>query len=106
MPAPKMSGTELIGRVIAIEACVTAFAAERIAELDADKANAILAGVKPLAQALVDHLASSGVGPAPPMIKEIEKSAEVYAEQFLDSISRTAGSLKKAAAPAAIAAQK
>ena len=93
MPSAKMSGTELAGRLIALEAVVMAVATEIIATLDPDKAQKVLGVVKAVAQQRVDSMVPE-FAPAPPMIKEIDQHATDYVESWVESIGREANKLR------------
>jgi hypothetical protein len=94
MAAPSMSGTEFAGRVFALEALVIALAAELLSSEGEDKVLRIFAGVKDLAQAIIDDLTPT-IGATPAVVTEIERHASGYVESNIEAISRLRGRLMK-----------
>lgn len=99
MPAPSMSGKELAGRIIALEAVVMAFVGELAASQPADKNQAIFSAVKSIAHGMIDQLAPE-FSPTPPLVKDIEKFADQYIEVWVEMIGKVAAQAAKAAAAA------
>lgn len=94
MPAPSMSGKEIAGRLIALEAVIIALASEAIAEMPPDKAQAMFATVKTVSQNMVDDLAPD-FSPTPPLVKDIEQFADRYVELWLGMIGKAAAKIRK-----------
>jgi hypothetical protein len=92
-----MSGAELGGRLIGLEAIVLALATQVLLGESEDKVQAIFAGVKGMSQALLDGLVPDA-GPVSPIVKEMEKHAAAYVEQHIDTISRQRARLLRQAA--------
>ena len=99
MPAPKLTGAELAGRLIALEAVTLAFAGEIAAAMPPDRAAGMLATIKIIAQGAVDELMPQ-FSPAPTLAKEIETTAQQYAHAWVEMIGKIAAKLTKAADPA------
>jgi hypothetical protein len=92
-----LSGKEFAGRLIALEAVVTAVAGQLAATLPPDRAQAMLAAVKAASKEMVDDLAPE-FSPTPPMVKEIEQFADKYVDLWLDMIGKTSATIAKAVA--------
>jgi hypothetical protein len=97
MPAPKLSGTELAGRLIALESVVLSFAGEIAATMPPDRVNAVFANVKAIAHDMVDQLAPD-FSPTPPLVKDIESHADAYLDAWIEMIGKASAKFLKDAA--------
>lgn len=97
MAAPSMSGTELAGRLFALESLVIALAAQVLTKEPEDRVQAVFAGVKELSQALIDDLTPS-IGATPAVVKDLETHSAAYIDSNIDAISRMRTRLLKAQA--------
>jgi hypothetical protein len=97
MAAPSMSGAELGGRLIGLEALVLALATELLVKEDETKAQAIFTAMKGIAQALIDNL-TPDAGQVHPIIKQLEEHASAYVDQHIETISRQRAKLLRALA--------
>lgn len=87
MPGPSMSGAELGGRLIALEATVLALAGEVLSALPPEQAQNVFNGMKKIAHDLTDSLAPEFSAP-PPLVKEITQHAEDYVDQWASLIEK------------------
>jgi len=92
-----MSGKELAGRLIAIEAAVLALGGEFLATLPPDQAQTVLATMKSIAHDMIDQLAPD-FSPTPPVVKETAKFADQYVDVWGEMLMKVTAKIKKAAA--------
>jgi len=87
MPSPSMPGTEVAGRMFALEALLIAISSELLASLPEDKVAAVFAETKAIAHAIVDDLTPT-IGATPEKVKEVGKYADDYVDSHVETISR------------------